>query len=92
MIETANHFYTSAKGDWKCIQLSNTALRTIGISTVFEEAKPVGSTNVNQEEWSEWQCPHIYGGIPAFLPGIVTKAYPMKRDTNGTFGTIQGLL
>jgi len=102
LIETANHFYTSSQDDWICLQLcdAKTLKNKCGIVTVFEEPKPVGSTAV-REEWKKDSkkeeetaalFPHIYGGIPVSVPGIVIGTYPMERDsTNGTFVRIIGL-
>jgi len=93
LIETANHFYTSSKEDWICLQLcsAKTLKNKCGIVTKFEEAKAVGATAVD-DEWKSQVFPHIYGGIPVSIPGIVTKVYPMKRDpTNGRFISITGL-
>lgn len=90
LIETANHFYTDVEGEWICLELSRNALYRIGIDTVFEEAKPVGETNVSNT-WEYWVCPHIYGGLPTTIKGIVTNIFPMKRDSDGTFLSIEGL-
>lgn len=90
LVETANHFYTGVPGDWICVELSRKALEKIGIVTVFEEPKPVGETEVGGT-WSEWRCPHIFGGIPASLPGVVKCIYPMKRDDEGNFLFIEDL-
>jgi uncharacterized protein (DUF952 family) len=89
LITTANHFYTGVDGDWICLALSRKALLQIGIDTVFEEAKPVGDTGVSHA-W-DWVCPHIFGGIPTTIDGIVYKTYPMKRQPDGTFVSIVGL-
>jgi mannose-6-phosphate isomerase-like protein (cupin superfamily)/uncharacterized protein (DUF952 family) len=90
LIDTANHFYTSSKGDWICLELSKEALQKVGIITRFEEAKPVGdrATGVN---WSAWVCPHIFGGIPTQINGIVTNTYAMMRDQEGNFLSIEGI-
>jgi len=90
LIETANHFYMDVEGDWICLELSRNALYRIGIDTVFVEAKPVGETNVSNT-WEYWVCPHIYGGLPTTIKGIVTNILPMKRDSDGTFLSIEGL-
>jgi hypothetical protein len=92
LIETANHFYTSSSEEWICLALSISALRKVGIVTIFEGPKDVGNTSVS-DEWKEssWQCPHIFGGIPGYIPGIVTKIYPMKRDDAGRFLSIESL-
>ena len=90
LVTTANHFYTSTEGDWICLQLSRSALLQIGIETVFEEAKPVGETGVG-DAWTNWVCPHVYGGIPTTIDGIVTATYKMKREPDGTFVSIVGL-
>lgn len=89
LIQTANHFYTDVEGDWICLELSRSGLLKIGIDTVFEEAKPVGDTGVS-DTW-DWICPHIYGGIPTTLDGIIYKTYPMERQADGTFVSIVGL-
>jgi len=93
LIETANHYYISSKDDWICLKLcSATILKNkCGIVTVFEEAKPVGTIDV-KDDWKDLVMPHIFGGIPVSIPGIVTEVFPMKRDpTNGTFLSITGL-
>jgi hypothetical protein len=63
-------------------------MKKVGIVTRFEEPKPVGNQPV-EDTWSEWRCPHIFGGIPATAAGVVT--YPMKRDEAGTLLAIEGL-
>lgn len=103
LIETANHFYTSSEDNWICVKLCNakTLKKKCGIVTIFEEPKPVGSTDV-KEEWKKENAdkgseaaaifPHIYGGIPVSIQGIVTAVYPMERDSsNGQFLSITGL-
>ena len=89
LITTANHFYTGTKGDWICLQLSRSALHKLGIVTKFEEPKPVGETDVG-EAWN-WICPHIFGGIPTGVPGVVTSVYEMQRDAEGKFLSISGV-
>jgi uncharacterized protein (DUF952 family) len=90
LLETANHFYTSITGDWICVELDQQALENVGIVTVFEDPKPVGDAPVGST-WNEWRCPHIFGGIPAFLPGIVQRIYRMNRGADGSFLSIEGL-
>lgn len=105
LIETANHFYTSSSDDWICLKLCNakTLKNKCGIVTVFEEPKPVGSTDV-KDEWKKDNTaeekgdetaalfPHIFGGIPVSIPGIVVGVYPMQRDPkDGSFLSIDGL-
>jgi uncharacterized protein (DUF952 family) len=92
LLETANHFYTRTQGEWICLELSTETLLVNGIMTVFEEPKPVGDQTV-QKHWtsSQWECPHIYGGIPSHIPGCVTNIYKMERDTDGHFLSIVGL-
>jgi uncharacterized protein (DUF952 family) len=95
LLVTANHFYTSSVGDWICLQLSATALKDkCGIITIFEEPKPVGEADVSND-WtqSQWICPHIFGGIPVTVEGIVTAVYPIIRDeADGRFLSIEGLV
>jgi hypothetical protein len=62
----------------------------LGIDTIFEEAKPVGETDVSNT-WDTWVCPHVYGGFPTHMDGIVTNTYPMKRSEDGTFLLIEGI-
>jgi len=90
LLETANHFYTHTPGDWICLEMSNSALLNLGITTRFEDAKPVGDADVSNK-WGEWRCPHIYGGIPGQIDGVVTKVYDMKRDEKGAFLSIEGI-
>jgi len=90
LMTTANQFYTATVGEWICIELSNAAMKKAGIVTKFEEAKPVGDQPV-PEDFNEWRCPHIFGGIPSQAAGVVIKTYPMKRDEAGNFLVIEGL-
>lgn len=92
LMETANHFYTGTKGDWICLELSTEKMEQFGLLTVFEQPKPVGVQSVS-EAWepSDWKCPHIYGGIPVTIDGIVSKIYDMKRDSEGNFLAVVGL-
>lgn len=90
LIATANHFYQNSKDDWICVELSRSALKKLGIATRFEEAKPVGSTPTADHAKSVIY-PHIFGGIPASVPGIVKNQYPMLRDASGKFISIEGL-
>ena len=92
LIDTANHFYTSSKADWICLQLSRSALTNNGIITKDEDGLPVGDAGVPDQIKSErWICPHIYGGIPTAVDGILTKTYSMIRDEKGNFLRIDGL-
>jgi len=75
LIQTANHFYQESVGDWICLRMSREALRKCGIITTDEPAMPVGDKDVS-ESWSEWICPHIYGGIPI---SVVDAEFPMIR-------------
>jgi uncharacterized protein (DUF952 family) len=103
----ANHFYKNVPGDWICIELNHIVLQQkAGIITKFEQAKPVGLTrppstaatnnNSNKEEeeteTSFWIYPHIFGGIPSHIDGVVTNIFPMKRDENGSYLSIVGLI
>lgn len=90
LIETGNHFYTSTKGEWICLKLSRSALLKLGIKTVFEEAMPVGATK-DDSNW-DWICPHMYGGIPTSIDGVVTKTFAIQREEEtGKFLSISGL-
>jgi len=91
LITTANHFYTSTKGDWICIEIDREALENLGIVTVFESAKPVGDIDTDQG-WKDSVFPHIFGGIPGHVEGVVTNIYKMKRSDEGNFLSIDGLV
>lgn len=88
LIDTANHFYKETKGEWICIELSVSALKKLGIVTRFEEPMPVGDTVALA---NDTRYPHVYGGLPSHVPGVVTNTFPMKRDPQGTFLAIEGL-
>lgn len=88
LITTANHFYRHSKDEWICIELSRSSLTKLGIVTRFEEAKPVGNTAAPEHTI---MYPHIFGGIPANVPGIVTETFVMARDSSGKFLSIEGL-
>lgn len=93
LIETANQYYTSSKENWICLKLCSSKVlkNKCGIVTVFEGPKAVGTTEP-KEEWKNDIFPHITGGIPVSIPGIVTEVFSMKRDpTTGTFMSITGL-
>ena len=83
LITSANHFHTGTKWDQICLQLICSSLRII---TKFEEPKPVGQTEVI-ETWN-WVCPHIFGGIPTGILGVVTSVYEMQCDAEGKFLSI----
>jgi mannose-6-phosphate isomerase-like protein (cupin superfamily) len=91
LLDTANHFYTASQDEWVCLELSSKALYKLGILTTLEGPKPVGEQDVD-DEWktSDWRCPHIFGGIPGHMSGIVTNVYPMTRS-DGKFLSISGL-
>lgn len=76
LITTANHFYQDTPGDWVCLRLSRAALKRCGIVVRDEHARPVGDMDVG-DDWGDWVCPHIFGGIP---PCVVDKEFPMLRD------------
>jgi uncharacterized protein (DUF952 family) len=90
LLATANHFYQTSREDWICIELSRPALTKLGIVTRFEEAKPVGET-ATAEHAKSVIYPHIFGGIPAHVRGIVLRTLPMVRDSSGKFLSIEGL-
>ena len=87
LIETANHFYQDSDKPWVCLRFSRTALRKkCGITVRDERAMPVGSKAVG-ENWSDWVCPHVVGGIP---PSVVDAVFPMTRD-GSKFVSITGV-
>eukprot|EP00306_Pavlova_sp_CCMP459_P010416 CAMPEP_0185191958 /NCGR_PEP_ID=MMETSP1140-20130426/17678_1 /TAXON_ID=298111 /ORGANISM="Pavlova sp., Strain CCMP459" /LENGTH=303 /DNA_ID=CAMNT_0027758685 /DNA_START=20 /DNA_END=931 /DNA_ORIENTATION=+ len=87
LITTANHFYQDVEGEWICVAFTRTALREAGIYVRDEQALPVGDKAVS-EEWSQWVCPHVIGGIP---PSVVHAEFPMKRDDGKRFLSIIGI-
>jgi len=86
LIVTANHFYTGVAGDWICLRLSRSALRRSGIFVRDEQALPVGDQAVG-DDWGDWVCPHIIGGIP---PSVVDEVFPIVR-ADKEFVRIEGL-
>ena len=46
----------------------------------------MGQTEVI-ETWN-WVCPHIFGGIPTGILGVVTSVYEMQCDAEGKFLSI----
>ena len=86
LITTANHFYQDVAGEWVCLRFTRSALRRCGIVVRDEEAKPVGNQPVG-EDWGDWVCPHVLGGIP---PMCVDKEFPMSRNGKA-FEAIIGL-
>merc|ERR1719247_2572880 len=72
LIETANHFYTGVPGEWVCLRFRRSELRRRGITVKDEEALPVGEQAVGST-WTEWVCPHVYGGLP---PAAIDKEFP----------------
>ena len=91
LVTTANHFYTETKGDWVCIELDRDALEKLGLVTIFESAKPVGDIDTDGD-WKNDVFPHIFGGLPLHVDGVLTNTYKMKRSDDGTFLSIDGLV
>lgn len=96
LITTANHFYTGTVGEWICIELDRQVLeKKLGIVTLFESAKPVGHIGIENDGWKNDVndvYPHIFGGIPVCVDGVVTNVYKMKRSGDGMFLSIDGLV
>ena len=91
LMEVGNHFYRSNTEEWVCLEVSRSVLeKKCGIVTKFEEAMPVGETKTN-ENWEAMLFPHIYGGIPTCVEGVVTKKFGIKRGDDGSFLEIDGL-
>eukprot|EP00935_MAST-01C_sp_MAST-1C-sp1_P002426 g2426.t1 len=76
LLTTFNHFYTGVEGDWVCLQFRRSVLRQHGIIVKDEEAMPVGEQAVG-EDWGQWVCPHVYGGLP---PALIDGEFPMIRE------------
>jgi len=57
---------------------------------VFEGPAPVGDIKTDKS-WKHI-CPHVYGGIPAHIDGVVKRIYPMTRNNEGEFLSIEGLV
>lgn len=86
LIETANHFYQGSEGDWVCLRFTRSSLRRCGIIVKDEGALPVGAQAVGAT-WSEWVCPHVYGGLPI---QVVYAELPIVRE-GPVFKSIPGL-
>ena len=95
LLNTANHFYSAtspADEQWICLEIDRDVLeKKFGIVTLFECAKAVGDIDTD-EDWRGLVFPHIFGGIPAHVEGVVTNTYNMVRSKDGIFLTIDGLL
>lgn len=94
LLSTANHFYLSTPVDdpWVCLELNrNVLLEQCGIVTIFESPAPVGHIETNKN----WNMifPHIYGGLPLHVDGVVMNVYSMTRSIeDGKFVSIVGLV
>mmetsp|Transcript_108232 Transcript_108232/g.212098 ORF Transcript_108232/g.212098 Transcript_108232/m.212098 type:complete len:279 (+) Transcript_108232:63-899(+) len=86
LITTANHFYQDVPGEWVCLRFRRSSLKKLGIVIRDERALPVGE-KATSEDWAEWVCPHVYGGLP---PQVVEAELPMKRD-GPKYISIEGL-
>jgi len=86
LIATANHFYQDVPGEWVCLRFRRSALKKLGIVTRDEKAMPVGE-KASSDEWVQWVCPHVYGGLP---PQVVEAELPMTRD-GPKYVSIEGL-
>ena len=96
LLATANHFYMSSspvEEEWICIEVDPSCLlNKAGISTLVEEPEAVGGTSA-ESVTSTIRYPHIYGGIPTSINGVVTNIFPMTRSpSDGRFLDIPGLL
>jgi mannose-6-phosphate isomerase-like protein (cupin superfamily) len=89
LLKVANHFYKKTDGEWICIELNRIGLEELGVVTVFEGALPVGNKEAIDE--CDWVFPHIYGGIPTHVDGIVVNTFGIKRSEDGEFLLIEGL-
>ena len=60
-----------------------------GIITIFESAKAVGNVDILDKSKV---FPHVFGGLPLHIEGVVKKVYKMIRDEDdGSFLSIEGL-
>lgn len=95
LLTTANHFYSAtspANEEWICLEIDREVLeKKLGIVTLFECAKAVGDIDTD-EDWRGLVFPHIFGGIPVHLEGVVTNIYNMVRSDDGSFLSIDGLV
>ena len=91
LLDTANHFCKTIPGDWIVLEIDpDILLKICGITTLVEAPAPVGNTEA--EATSTILYPHIYGGIPTTVPNLVVKEYVMRREENGSFVGVAGLL
>jgi hypothetical protein len=86
LVTTANHFYQDVPGEWVCVAFCRSTLRMCGIHVRDEQALPVGDKPVG-DDWGEWICPHVIGGLPTH---VITREYKMTRDGTKFLG-IEGL-
>lgn len=94
LLDTANHFYKASSPptvEWICIELDPKALlETVGMVTLVESPEAVGDHAA--ETTTTIRYPHIYGGIPTAVAGVVANTYAMTRDPDtGTFLAIPEL-
>jgi len=86
LIDVANHFYTSSKGDWICLKIDPNSLGKSRV--IYEAPAPVGETEAYEHEGEQPLFPHIYGPI---WPHAVIGFTKMQRDDKGTFLSIDGI-
>jgi len=95
---------TAPGDDWICVALSCSELARNGIATRWERPMPVGGDpgtppspqagddhgDQEKEQTGVLLFPHIYGGVPGHLQGVVVDTFPIRRsESDGTFLSIE---
>ena len=87
LLMVGNNFYKSALGDWICLKIDVSKLRS---RLVYEPAAPVGNIQSNLKiDEDEPLFPHIYGPLNA---DCVVEQYNIIRSLDGSFDSIDNLV
>jgi hypothetical protein len=78
LVETGNIYYRAVAGEWICLEIDPTRLRSMGIAIAVHRAPE--STRAEPA-----QCLKIYGGLSTNSIGLVREIYAMRRGSDGTF-------
>jgi hypothetical protein len=78
MVDVANEYYRSSVGDWILLELDCKVLYGLGIPMLAQLAP-------ESTQSQPVKCLQILGGISTINPDLVSKIYPMKRSSDGTF-------
>lgn len=84
--DVLNNFYKTTPGEFLCLEIDTSKLRS---ELKIEGAAPVGNIPASDEIDKLVQFPHIYGPIQPIE--CISKIYPVERESDGTFMSIQGV-